>query len=112
MRPGVEAPFEDVAADDRRAGQVALVPALLQRADVDQDRAACERVGGGLRREALQVAPGLGEEAVDPARDVQAVGDVRDRNPGQGRRARTTNSGSSGVGTCSSTTSVKPASWR
>jgi hypothetical protein len=77
MRPGVEAPFEDVATDDCRAGHVALLPALLQRADVDENRAAGERVRRGLGREALQVAPGLGEEAVDPTRDVKGVGDVK-----------------------------------
>src|ERR1700754_3709799 len=55
---GVQAPLEDVALDDDRAGDLAVLGTLRLGPDVDQYRAPGGRSGRRPRLESAQAAPG------------------------------------------------------
>jgi 2-polyprenyl-3-methyl-5-hydroxy-6-metoxy-1,4-benzoquinol methylase len=64
---GIEAPLEHVAIDDERPRDLAVSPALLQRARVDQQATGVHRRLRLLRLQARQLRPGFLENAVDRA---------------------------------------------
>ena len=61
---GVEPPFQDVAVDDRGAVQRAVVLALLNGPDVDDERTRCYFVGQVLGSDPIEAGSGGGEHAV------------------------------------------------
>src|SRR4029453_7778711 len=63
----VEAPLEDVALDDQRARDVALLGPLRGRTDVDEDAAVVGVPAGGLGREPPEPGAGGVEDLVDAA---------------------------------------------
>jgi hypothetical protein len=64
-RRRVEAPLEDVAIDDRRAGNVTLSRALVERPDVDEQRPRGQLLSRPSCFDADQSRPSARQELVD-----------------------------------------------
>ena len=73
---GVEAPFQVVALDDQRAGNLAELGPLGRRPDVDQKTAIVADLFGLVGVHPAQAEAGLGEQPVDCAQGAQ-VGSAR-----------------------------------
>ena len=68
---GVEAPFEVVALDDQRAGNLAELGPLGRRPDVDQQTAIVVDLLGPVRVHPAQAEARLGQQPVDSAQGAQ-----------------------------------------
>ncbi len=73
---GVEAPFQVVALDDQRPGNLAELGPLGRRPDVDQQAAVVSDLLGLVRVHPAQAEARLGQQAVDCAQGAQ-VGSAR-----------------------------------
>jgi hypothetical protein len=79
---GIEAPFEVVALDQQRAGDLTLRPALPLGPGVDEQRAALDSRGGFGRCDPLQARTCRREQVVDVLRHRSSPGPEREPSAG------------------------------